>query len=260
MNRKKSMLKRLSILVVLAGLLLIGLLGCQASVPEASVPETAEPSEIVTTPGETSEETKAAETVVATEPMTVPETEPETEPAKETEMPKETEAPKETQPNKQQNPGDSGSKPGDTPETPAPTQPPVTKPTEPQPPVTQPSAPTEHTHSYTKSASTPATCTSEGSNTYTCSTCGDSYTEAIPATDHNWVHQHQDEVKHEEGGVQCACGAKFATNDAWIAHRKNSGDIETQLLYHGGYHNYAEWVIDVPAKDWDECSVCHAIK
>jgi len=42
-----------------------------------------------------------------------------------------------------------------------------------------------HTHSYTSSVTTAATCTTDGVMTYTC-TCGNSYTESIPATGHDY--------------------------------------------------------------------------
>ena len=42
-----------------------------------------------------------------------------------------------------------------------------------------------HAHSYTSEVTTAATCTENGVRTYTCS-CGDSYTEEIPATGHNY--------------------------------------------------------------------------
>lgn len=42
-----------------------------------------------------------------------------------------------------------------------------------------------HKHSYAGNVTTPATCTTEGEITYTC-TCGDSYTEPIPATGHDY--------------------------------------------------------------------------
>ena len=42
-----------------------------------------------------------------------------------------------------------------------------------------------HTHSYTLTSTVPASCTAAGLNTYTCS-CGDSYTETIAATGHNY--------------------------------------------------------------------------
>ena len=39
-------------------------------------------------------------------------------------------------------------------------------------------------HDYNVSSTTTATCTSDGIITYTCSTCGDTYSETIPATGH----------------------------------------------------------------------------
>ena len=42
-------------------------------------------------------------------------------------------------------------------------------------------------HSYTSKVTTAATCTAEGVKTYTCSKCGDSYTEIIPAPGHTVV-------------------------------------------------------------------------
>lgn len=56
-----------------------------------------------------------------------------------------------------------------------------------------------HEHSYTSTVTTAATCTTDGVRTYTCS-CGDSYTEAIPATGHNYVD-----------GVCTVCGATDPT-------------------------------------------------
>ena len=64
---------------------------------------------------------------------------------------------------------------------------PVPKETTPAPQVTTPvpqettPAPIAHTHSYTSTVTKEATCGEDGIRTYTCS-CGDSYTEAIPAT------------------------------------------------------------------------------
>ena len=52
-----------------------------------------------------------------------------------------------------------------------------------------------HSHSYTSSVTTAATCETAGVRTYTCS-CGNSYTEEIPATGHNYVD-----------GVCTVCGA-----------------------------------------------------
>ncbi|HCM92119.1 MAG TPA: hypothetical protein DIS78_06120, partial [Lachnospiraceae bacterium] len=47
-------------------------------------------------------------------------------------------------------------------------------------------APTPHEHSYTSEVTTKPTCTEKGIRTYTCS-CGDSYTEEIPALGHDYT-------------------------------------------------------------------------
>ncbi len=127
-----------------------------------------------------------------------------------------------------------------------------------QPPTTNSPSPTQHVHSYTLSSTTPATCTASGSSTYTCS-CGDSYTETIPQTEHNWVHHHQDEVKHQEFKCVCQCGAQFGSEPEWAAHAKSFGNVEA-VTNHGGWGSAPFWIIDTPAKDWDECSICGATK
>ena len=42
-------------------------------------------------------------------------------------------------------------------------------------------------HSYEVTGATPATCTADGSVSYTCIECGNSYTETVPATGHSFV-------------------------------------------------------------------------
>ena len=47
--------------------------------------------------------------------------------------------------------------------------------------------PPAQSHDYRQTASTAATCTEAGSVTYTCTDCGDSYTETVPALGHNYA-------------------------------------------------------------------------
>lgn len=56
---------------------------------------------------------------------------------------------------------------------------------DPTPVPTQKPEPTPHIHSYTQTGYTAPTCEAPGSATYSCS-CGDSYTEPINATGHSW--------------------------------------------------------------------------
>lgn len=53
----------------------------------------------------------------------------------------------------------------------------------------------DHTHQETETATVPATCTEDGQRTYTCSICGETHTETIPAAGH-----------HYENGVCTGCG------------------------------------------------------
>lgn len=70
-----------------------------------------------------------------------------------------------------------------------------------------------HKHSYTGKVTTPATCTTDGVKTFTCS-CGDSYTEPIPATGHSWASTWTyDETHHWH-----ICTNGCNTTDTKIAH------------------------------------------
>lgn len=64
--------------------------------------------------------------------------------------------------------------------------------TTPAPAVTTTPAPA-HTHSYSSKITKEPTCTATGVKTYTCS-CGDSYTESIPAKGHDW---HSETIHHD---------------------------------------------------------------
>ena len=70
----------------------------------------------------------------------------------------------------------------------------------------------QHTHNYTGSITKEATCTEAGVRTYTCS-CGDSYTENIPATGHSYVSKVTKAVTTTEEGIMtytCSkCGHSY---------------------------------------------------
>ncbi|MGN1102255.1 MAG: dockerin type I repeat-containing protein, partial [Huintestinicola sp.] len=82
-----------------------------------------------------------------------------------------------------------------------------------------------HVHSYTKTITKAATCTTDGTEKYTCS-CGASYTETIKATGHNavWVFTKYPSIystglKHKE----CSkCHTSMSTNTT-VA--KATGDV-----------------------------------
>ncbi len=61
--------------------------------------------------------------------------------------------------------------------------------------------PVSHKHSYTPAVTTKETCTTAGIRTFTCS-CGDSYTETIPALAHNYSSAVTKEPTEQEEGIR----------------------------------------------------------
>ena len=109
----------------------------------------------------------------------------------------------------------------------------------------------EHTHSYTSKVTKPATCTEDGVRTYTCE-CGDSYTETIPATGHNY----SDFVVTKpatctEDGVKAKTCA-------------NCNDKITETIPATG-HKSSGWIVDkaasigVKGSKHKECTVCKKV-
>ena len=61
------------------------------------------------------------------------------------------------------------------------------------------------THSYTQVQETAATCTADGVMRFTCSLCGDSYTQTIPALGHDWKQTVIAPTCTEAGGTLLEC-------------------------------------------------------
>ncbi len=173
--------------------------------------------------------------------------------------------------------------------TPNPTTKPTTESTEkPETPQTtatpEPTQP-PHTHEYAESVTKQPTCTDDGVKTLTCA-CGDVKTEAIPATEHDFVTQYQTLVHDALGHTEvttvqtgttkrteyaCAfCGARFDTAAGVVDHCAATGDFDhafaRTIAYdyeEPVYEEVSTWVIDTPA--WEEqvpvgsiCSKCGA--
>ena len=89
----------------------------------------------------------------------------------------------------------------------------------------------KHTHNYTGSITKEATCTEAGVRTYTCS-CGDSYTENIPATGHSYVSKVTKAATTTEEGIMtytCSkCGHSYAQPIAKIKSDNRSKDNGSQ--------------------------------
>ena len=89
----------------------------------------------------------------------------------------------------------------------------------------------KHTHNYTGSITKEATCTEAGVRTYTCS-CGDSYTENIPATGHSYVSKVTKAATTTEEGIMtytCSkCGHSYTQPIAKIKSDDSSKDNGSQ--------------------------------
>ena len=89
----------------------------------------------------------------------------------------------------------------------------------------------QHTHNYTGSITKEATCTEAGVRTYTCS-CGDSYTENIPATGHSYVSKVTKAATTTEEGIMtytCSkCGHSYIQPIAKIKSDDSNKDNGSQ--------------------------------
>ena len=89
----------------------------------------------------------------------------------------------------------------------------------------------QHTHNYTGSITKEATCTEAGVRTYICS-CGDSYTENIPATGHSYVSKVTKAATTTEEGIMtytCSkCGHSYTQPIAKIKSDDSSKDNGSQ--------------------------------
>lgn len=109
----------------------------------------------------------------------------------------------------------------------------------------------EHTRSYTSKVTKPATCTENGVKTYTCE-CGDSYTETIPATGHNY------------GDFVVTKPATCTEDGVKTKTCANCNDKITESIPKTG-HTSSDWIIDknaainVKGSKHKECKVCKTV-
>ena len=123
-----------------------------------------------------------------------------------------------------------------------------------------PKDPNAHTHSYGIVVEyVEPGCNSDGYQKKAC-TCGETKTETLPAA-HNWQHHHEDEVGHYDAYIVCHCGWRCSAAGDYIS--RYAGHINSLPADEKWTHSYYEtgvWVVDIPAKVWDQCNVCGATK
>ena len=135
-------------------------------------------------------------------------------------------------------------------------------------PATTPKAkePVAHTHSYSVTASTQATCTTQGSTTYTCA-CGDSYTETTPKTAHSWVATTETKTIHHPETYRTVTYLTTSDGKIWgeSGQSVNMEEIGAYMSDTGtSLGTVTVSVVDAPAYDEqvsttvNVCSVCGA--
>ncbi len=126
---------------------------------------------------------------------------------------------------------------------------PTSTPTEAPTTTEEPTEP-PHEHAYTEAITTEATCEADGVKTFTCD-CGDSYTEVITATGHNY-----ETVTDSEVSATCTNDGKEADTKCSLCNDVISGAVIPALS-----HSYGDYAYNNDAtyeKDGTETATCSA--
>lgn len=130
-----------------------------------------------------------------------------------------------------------------------------------------------HTHSYTETVTTAATCTTAGVKTFTCE-CGDKYTQSIPATGHKWdsgvVTTEPTEEKEGVRTYTCTvCGETYTETIPALDHEHSYvSNVVAPTCTEQGYtehvcacgDSYKDTYVDATGHNYVDgvCSVCGA--
>lgn len=85
-------------------------------------------------------------------------------------------------------------------------------------------------HSYVSNVTLNPTCTASGIKTYTCTACGDTYTETIPSTGHSW--------KSASCTAKKTCSTCGATEGAVLGHNYTSKVTKEATCTENGTRTY----------------------
>ena len=103
-----------------------------------------------------------------------------------------------------------------------------------------------HTHSYTSQVTKQPTCTATGVKTYTCE-CGNSYTEDIKATGHNYVDQIVAPTTTDKGYTEHTCSVcGYSYKDNYKEPTKPTASIKYQ---YNSKHDTFRLIVTVSEKD-----------
>lgn len=115
----------------------------------------------------------------------------------------------------------------------------------------------EHEHEYTEEITKKPTCTEEGEKTYKCE-CGDSYTEGMKATGHNYVNGICEFCQGQEPGQKPECTHDYKETGSRDSTCEADGEITYQCTLCGSIDTKP-----IPAKGHNygndgECTNCGA--
>lgn len=120
-----------------------------------------------------------------------------------------------------------------------------------------------HYHSFVVTSQTKATCTENGVIYRACACGATNYTTVEEALGHDWERRGQAEVGRYEGYIFCHCGnwncptADVRYDLAFMDHIDEDHNGE---WWDWSYYGRNVWVVDIPANEWLECTVCNLIK
>ena len=104
-------------------------------------------------------------------------------------------------------------------------------------------------HEYTSEITTPATCTEDGVETFTCIRGDDSYTKVIPATGHEWSEWTVDEEAIPAG---CETEGKTAVEKRVCANDPSHVETRGGETIEATGHEWGEWTVveeEIPATE-----------
>ncbi len=113
----------------------------------------------------------------------------------------------------------------------------------------------EHIHNYVTVITKEPTCTENGIKTYTCSECGDSYTEEISTVEHTIA---------SIPAIESTCTEEGKTEGKYCSVCNTI--LEEQISTPKKAHSYGAWIIDIAATSTREgkkhrvCSLCNDVE
>lgn len=120
----------------------------------------------------------------------------------------------------------------------------------------------QHEHYLVVTERKEPTCTEDGYEISECA-CGNLARRSVLPAGHKWEHHHEDAQGHyTPATITCHCGwACSADIDYVAAFAEHVNSVPEEEKYnHSYYPTGGDFVVDVPAKDWDVCTVCGATK